>query len=169
MVKIDNHQAEYFMFCFMVADLQRALKTNFKSGRMGFETADYLEFFENMPAALLPEYRRKRSYLSSILSKNEHCRDDIYNKQLFFRTRQGFYIPSLLIEVEHENTWVNLYDLLGITELMIDDSSDYYDRLRVLEGYKNLLADNTPRTTVEIDAMKHKMSMDLLKERYNME
>ncbi len=169
MVKIDNHQAEYFMFCFMIADLQRALKTNFKSGRMGFETADYLEFFENMPAALLPEYRRKRSYLSSILSKNEHYRDDIYNKQLFFRTRQGFYIPSLLIEVEHENTWVNLYDLLGITELMIDDYSDYYDRLRVLEGYKNLLADNTPRTTVEIDAMKYKITMDILRERYNME
>ncbi|MEY4927724.1 MAG: hypothetical protein RI894_2160, partial [Bacteroidota bacterium] len=107
LIKIDNHQAEYFMFSFMVADLHRAISNKFLIAKIGFETADFLAFFENMPPALLPEYRRKRSYLSSILSKNEHAREDSYNKQLFFRTRLGYYVPNPALEVEYEDKWVN--------------------------------------------------------------
>ena len=52
------------------------------------EFMDYIEF---MPEVILPEYRRKRQYVNSILSKNEVDRDDKYNRMLFRRKSRGVY------------------------------------------------------------------------------
>ncbi|MCB9295990.1 MAG: hypothetical protein H6559_23125 [Lewinellaceae bacterium] len=52
---------------------------------------DFMLFIEEMPRGLLPDYRRKRQYVNSILSKNEVDRDDPYNKKLFVRRARGCY------------------------------------------------------------------------------
>lgn len=52
---------------------------------------DFMLFIEEMPRNMLPEYRRKRQYVNSILSKNEVDRDDPYNKKLFVRRSRGCY------------------------------------------------------------------------------
>jgi UvrD/REP helicase N-terminal domain len=167
LIKIDAHQAEYFMFSFMLADLQRAITNKFKIGKIGYETADFLEFFENMPASLLPEYRRKRSYLSSILSKNEFLRADIYNKKLFYRTRQGFYIPNPIAEVEYEGNWVNLYELMGIFELALSEEFDYMGMVEMFEYYKTLIIENPAISAAELDKMKSDYSFKVIKKRFN--
>ena len=52
---------------------------------------DFIQFIEEMPSALLPDYRRKRQYVNSILSKHEVNRDDPYNRKLFIRRSRGCY------------------------------------------------------------------------------
>ncbi|HKK75707.1 MAG TPA: UvrD-helicase domain-containing protein [Saprospiraceae bacterium] len=52
---------------------------------------DFMLFIEEMPASLLPDYRRKRQYVNSILSKHEANRDDPYNRKLFIRRSRGCY------------------------------------------------------------------------------
>ncbi|MEM1124768.1 MAG: ankyrin repeat domain-containing protein, partial [Bacteroidota bacterium] len=52
---------------------------------------DFMEIIEEMPPAILPDYRRKRQYVNSILSKNEVSRKDPYNKKLFIRRSRGCY------------------------------------------------------------------------------
>jgi len=52
---------------------------------------DFMQFIEEMPPSLLPDYRRKRQYVNSILSKHEVNRDDPYNRKLFVRRSRGCY------------------------------------------------------------------------------
>ena len=77
---------------------------------MGFWGFGALAHF---PEHILPARRKKRPYISSILSKNEVSRDDKYNRKLFLRVKRGHYIinPGLSQRVEGE--WQNIYALLS--------------------------------------------------------
>jgi len=69
---------------------------------------------QHIPNSILPERRKKRAYLSSILAKNEINKDDRHNRKLFYRVLRGAYIfnPGLALKVEEE--WVNIYNLLTV-------------------------------------------------------
>lgn len=127
LVKIDSHQAEYLMFNFMFATL-RAQMIKASSGQRyyygdelnmpTFQTKDFLAFYEGLSEAVLPEYRRRRQYLSSILGKNEIFGGDKYNKQLFLRIKQGHYLPNPDLSILIEDQWVNIYDLIDLSEII---------------------------------------------------
>ncbi len=70
-----------------------------KIKEIGISLDDFIDFFEKMPTIILAKYRKKRSYISSILSNNEIDRVFIYNKKLFRRVKRGHYIlnPELKI------------------------------------------------------------------------
>lgn len=57
----------------------------------GMKMNDFMVLIEDMPESILPEYRRKRQYVNSILAKNEVDRDDPYNRFLFKRVSRGCY------------------------------------------------------------------------------
>ena len=82
-----------------------------------FSSGDFVEVLQPFPDAVVPERRKKRAYISSILSKNEVDRDDKYNRKLFRRIKHGHYIinPKLAVWVEGE--WRNIYDLLSLDAL----------------------------------------------------
>lgn len=124
LLKIDSHQAEYFMFSFMFATFRSRIMTlerkklNYLAQfDIAFQTDTFLKYMENIPQQVLPEYRKQRSYVSSILSKNELFREDKYNKKLFMRLRQGEYVFNPQIEMQVEDEWVNVYELIGIEDL----------------------------------------------------
>jgi hypothetical protein len=114
LVKVDEHLMEYFMLNYMLALLSEVISYKSLSSYPGFETADLLRALENYPAPLMPEYRKKRSYLSSILSKNEIHRTDPYNKHLFIRIMRGYYLPNPCLEIQVAHQWVNIYDATGV-------------------------------------------------------
>ncbi|KOR31086.1 hypothetical protein TI04_02630 [Achromatium sp. WMS2] len=60
----------------------------------------------------VPKRRKKRSYISSILSKNEVFRDGPYNRQLFLRISRVKYIINPKVAVRIAGEWHNIYDLL---------------------------------------------------------
>jgi hypothetical protein len=122
LVKLDSHQAEYLMLQYMIAVLRPHIQLGLTGSFIdrsypSFQSADFIAFFEGLSLQVVPEYRRKRPYISSILSKNEVSRDDKYNKMLFLRTRTGHYIPNPSMELAVEDEWVNLYELINIEEL----------------------------------------------------
>jgi hypothetical protein len=90
----------------------------------GFETADFLAAVEHYPHHIMPEYRKRRAYISSILSKNEIFRNDPYNRQLFLRIRHGYYIINPILEVETDEGWKNIYDVLQVMHLEKTGSPD---------------------------------------------
>lgn len=63
---------------------------------------DFLEVIEEIPAPILPDYRRKRQYVSGILSKNERDRDDKYNKHFLIRRSRGRYDLNPAAELRWE-------------------------------------------------------------------
>lgn len=81
---------------FFVANLLNALRLDVFNltdplARQCLLINDFLEVIEEIPAPILPDYRRKRQYVSSILSKNEKDRGDRYNKRFLIRRSRGCY------------------------------------------------------------------------------
>lgn len=136
MIKIDNHQAEFFMLNYMIATLRSVMIEKIQFSIPGFETSDFLKVLDLYPPSVIAAYRRKRSYLSSILSKNENFREDKYNKRIFFRIKQGFYLPNPLMEIMMDDEWVNIYKLAGIDDLLtsqepwLKNLGDYIERIQ---------------------------------------
>ena len=117
LIKLDKHQMEFFMLNMMIALFYRILPKKVINMGGAFSSQDFVDAVEHMPNSVLPERRKKRAYLSSILSKNEFTRDGKDNRKLFFRIKHGHYLfnPDLALKVEDE--WVNVYDLLSIDKL----------------------------------------------------
>ncbi|QFY44839.1 hypothetical protein F6R98_21210 [Candidatus Methylospira mobilis] len=118
LVRIDRHLSEYFLFQTMWA----LFKFCFSRGRWGeppaFDTKALLAAYELAPLSVLPEHRRKRPYLSGVLSRNEVERDYAYNRRLFQRVRTGWYQfnPALSVRVKNgeEEAWTPVYAALNL-------------------------------------------------------
>lgn len=109
LIKLDNKHMEFFVF-----NLMQVLTAN-KSYCQGFRTEDFLKPLDRFPENVLLARRKKRSYLSSIFSKNEINRDDKYNRKLFLRVSHGRYILNRDLEIKTEKEeWRNVYELMDI-------------------------------------------------------
>ena len=124
LLKIDNHQAEFLMLNFMISTLRTKIiagttkRSRFEGGEIPvYQTQDYLDFYEGLSSHVVADYRKVRSYLSSILSKNEVNREDKYNKKLFIRIQQGMYLPNPLLEILVGEEWINIYDLIDMDDI----------------------------------------------------
>lgn len=123
LVKIDNHQAEYVIFNFFMSILTFQIREGaINSGTFHFENSDVFTFFEGLSNHIVPKFRKKKAYISSILAKNERNKEDKYNKKLFLRIQNGLYILNPKIEINVANSWVKLYDLVNIN--LLYDSMD---------------------------------------------
>ncbi|OYV75730.1 MAG: hypothetical protein B7Z66_11575 [Chromatiales bacterium 21-64-14] len=112
LVKLDNRQAEFLLFNLMMAMFYIRLGQKIIDIGGAFQAGDFAAVLEHFPDSLVPERRKRRAYLSGILSKNEVRRQGPYNRKLFFRLRQGYYIlnPTLRLRVDGE--WRALHELL---------------------------------------------------------
>ncbi len=112
LIKLDSHLMEYLMLSLAMALFYQRLGSNWVRQHGLLSSGDFVEALEHFPESLVPARRKKRAYISSILSKNEVSRDDRYNRKLFIRIRQGHYLfnPSLALKVEGQ--WRNIYQLL---------------------------------------------------------
>ena len=100
LVKLDAHTMEYFLFSVMLSLMHMQLNAlDGYSMFDGLATDDFLMYAESFPEDVLTEQRKRRAYVSSVLSRNEVDRDYAYNRRIFLRMRQGHYIlnPALKI------------------------------------------------------------------------
>ena len=119
LIKLGSHLMEFFLVQSMLAIFPRILRyktTNwfYTSSNPIFESGDFFFAVGEFPEYVLPERRKKRSYISSILSKNEVFRDAPYNRHLFLRVQTGNYILNPLMDVFINDSWINVYDLLDV-------------------------------------------------------
>jgi len=130
--KILPQSMEYLLFSVMMGNTYRVIGLRDPFLSNGVFTAKLLED-ELASFAILPDYRKKRQYISSILSKNERDREGRYNKKLFKRLKRGCYIinPRLLIRVGEQ--WKPVYKLLDLNMLTpvvfgLATVDEYYER-----------------------------------------
>jgi hypothetical protein len=115
LIKIDVQRMEFFLVNAMMAVAY--LKHGKRFLHSTFKVDDFLIPLEHFPASVMPERRKRRAYISSILAKNEINRQVIYNRKLFLRVERGHYIlnPHLLIKINED--WINIYKLLNLDEI----------------------------------------------------
>lgn len=112
LIKIDQYLMEYFILNLVLVInncLKKQVKGVGKLPRPVFTAGDILSAIEQLPTGILPSYRTKRAYISSILSKNEIDKDDKYNRKLFIRVAHGSYIINPDIEIKYDEQWYPIY------------------------------------------------------------
>lgn len=126
LLKIDSHQAEFLMLNYMIGALRTHLVyriyTEYDYNLRAFleptfQANDFIDFFYGLSPNVITENRQQRSYISSILSKNEVNSADKYNKRIFLRIKNGHYLPNPSMEVFLNEEWINLYDLIDFKEI----------------------------------------------------
>lgn len=121
LVKIDARNMEFFLLNCLIAqfvDLVQDVGTlAARFVKFGFTAADLTNDFARIPDTILPEYRKRQTYISSILAKNEIRSSSPYSRRLLLRAQRGQYILNPAIELELDGKFVNVCDLLGIDEL----------------------------------------------------
>ncbi len=118
LIKIDNHKIEYFLFHFFVS-LQSILVKE-KKNRWepdGVAASNIENAASEYPENVLPDYRKKRSYISANLAKNEIDSSNPWNRKLFIRIERGFYVLNPDLEIFIENQWRNVYDIMRIEKI----------------------------------------------------
>lgn len=117
LVKLDKRLMEFFMLQSMIALFQEVARIKTQYSIPAFQTGDFVHALRFFPEHVIPERRKKRAYLTSILAKNEVHRNDPYNRKLFARVRHGYYIINPSLEIEVNGEWIAIYDLMGVALL----------------------------------------------------
>lgn len=109
LIKIHPHKMEYFLFYFALTFLKLLprLRGEPREGHSYIVSAAAIEpILQLLPETMLPPYRRRRPYISSILSKNEATRDHPYNHKLFKRLSRGCYTINPELKIKVQDQWV---------------------------------------------------------------
>lgn len=114
LIRIDRNQMEYTLINLLKVSLWFWLAKR-PADKPSFRAQELLELLELFPDHLIPARRKKRPYVSSMLSKNEIYRQDPYNRSLFLRERLGCYYINPGLELWSYGRWISFYSLLGLS------------------------------------------------------
>jgi len=154
LVKLDQRLMEYLMLCIAMVLFYQRLGENWAMRGRLLSAADVENILAHFPESVVPARRKKRNYISSILSKNEINRDDRYNRKLFLRWRRGEYIINPQLALRVEGDWRKIYDVLQPQRLgaelrdpirwgqhVYDPNSSAEHALTQLRGYLKTLSE----------------------------
>lgn len=119
LVKLDKRLMETFMLYFLTASFYRVLGPAIASRGHAFSARELVTTLERLPDSVLPPRRKQRTYVSSILSKNEINRDDRYNRRLFLRMQRGEYILNPRLKLRSGDRWLPIHDVFPLQDLGI--------------------------------------------------
>lgn len=127
LVRLDRHQPEYQLLQWMWA-LSGQAWTGTESSHTGFAAATLLAGWQSAPDSVVPAKRKRRTYLTSVLARNEASSDYAWNRQLFRRLRHGWYwfAEGLGVRVREggEERWVDHRERLGL-RLLLESATDH--------------------------------------------
>ena len=95
---------------------------------------DLLAVGVRLPFEALRPDRRRREYLSGVLSRNEVDRDYPYNRRLFLRTSHGRYVLNPRLEVRSGESFTPVYDAMGLRPMASLGLPRYVDALALIDG-----------------------------------
>ncbi|MCG2661532.1 MAG: hypothetical protein L6437_14960 [Kiritimatiellae bacterium] len=146
LIKIDRHMMEFFLLHSMMALFQEILRVKIKSKIPAFETGDFVHALKHFPEPIIPQRRRRRAYLTAVLARNEIFRVGFdYNRKLFVRVYRGYYLPNPSMDIEVDERWVNIYDLLRTDVLAREkDDKNLQYLLEVLARVREKIRKNAP-------------------------
>lgn len=124
LIMIKQQSMEYFLLNLLSSLFYRYLGPALSSFRRtpGFSAGMLAECVAQLPERVLTHRRKRRDYITSILSKNEIHRDHLYNRKLFLRMDRGFYVVNPQLQLRIEGTWYPYYQLFCLDDLGVRPS-----------------------------------------------
>jgi len=109
LIKIDASRAEYLLFNLILTFYRELmcyeLTNNVIEWMDGIRSIDIVKLVEKLPTSIWPAYRKKQSYISSLLSRNEVNSNYSPNRKLFKRVARGYYIINPSLKVKTTTGW----------------------------------------------------------------
>ncbi len=141
LIKIDRSQGEFLLFHLFFVLLRRRINHQLPDD-IPLTAVILSDVTAKLPDGIVPTFRKKRTYISSLLSKNEIDSTNPYGRKLFSRKRTGRYIlnPGLAVRLKEE--WVDIYRLAGL-ELLSHIGSESGGRFRA--GLLSLISVDEPQ------------------------
>ncbi|AWP24753.1 hypothetical protein C4901_16695 [Acidiferrobacter sp. SPIII_3] len=106
LVRLEKHQAEYFLFQTLWALIPNAPVDH--GLVLGFRRGLLERVWARLPDIIVPPNRKQGPYISGLLARNEINRDYAYNRRLFVRAQQGVYLLQshlYLRDPDREGEW----------------------------------------------------------------
>ena len=108
LIKIDSSQGEFLLFHIFFAALHQRINYQ-KYYLVPLTAVELAEIAAALPDSVIPDYRKKRAYISALLSKNEIGSTNMYCKKLFRRKRTGHYILNPKLAIRMKEKWIDIY------------------------------------------------------------
>ena len=130
LIKIDAKQGEFLLFHVFFALFHHQMNSRWPI-HVPIKAAHLTDMIERLPESVIPAYRKKRTYTSSLLSKNETDSTNPYGRKLFTRKRTGWYVLNPKLSVRYEDEWIELYRHAGLEliEAIGRGSSGYFSKM----------------------------------------
>jgi len=140
LIKIDASQGEFLLYQLFFSVLHEQLLSSSYIDWVALTAVKLSKMILSLPDSVTPAYRRKRQYLSSLLSKNETDSANPYGRKLFKRFRQGYYILNPKLAVLHKDEWVPLYRYAGL-DILEKTATDVDEKFQAIvdqiHGWEN--------------------------------
>ncbi len=120
LVKIDRRQGEFLPFHIFFAAFGPLISRGYTSVFDGcaeivpLPAVAVADIVESLPGSVIPDYRKKRTYISGLLSKNELDSANPYGKKLFARKNRGHYILNPGLSIRQKEDWIDIYNHANI-------------------------------------------------------
>jgi hypothetical protein len=139
LLKLDRTSVEYLLLNVMIASFHTLLGDRIVLGGGAYTSRDIERLLEHLPVTLVPSSRKRRAYLSGVLSRNEMDRAGPYNRRLLVRVKRGHYAISPRLSVRVGEGWYPIYTLLSLDTLnyrhagVSDPIADYAEKRAQVE------------------------------------
>ena len=127
LVKIANHKMEFFLLQLFMNEQDAIIGDKYEYESDGVKATDITYVVQYYNENILQDFRKKNTYISSILSKNEVSGNSKYNNKIFLRLERGFYIVNPNVEIMNDGNWVNIYELSNMHPFEIQSEEDKFN------------------------------------------
>lgn len=118
MIKIDPHHGLFLVFYAFIARgaelFRHDTSRTWRPFTIGLGSAEIAEFLQDFPTRQVPEYRKRRAYVSSLLSRHEYARTEY--RRLFVRIERGKYLLNPELQILLGNYWVWINDFCRVRQ-----------------------------------------------------
>ncbi len=123
LIKIDSRQGEFLLFNLFFVKMPSIV--NYIKKTSTLSAVEISKMISNFPESVIPEYRKKRQYISALLAKNEINSSNPYCMKLFKRVKRGYYVLNSDIKIRYKDEWIDIYHFSGIETIYRIISEDH--------------------------------------------
>ncbi len=154
LVKLDNSQGEFMLFHIFFVLLPHRINYLLPE-KVALTAVQLSEMASLLPDSVIVDYRKRRQYISGLLSKNETDSTNPYSRKLFRRKGRGYYILNPSIQIRQKDYWHDIYKFTGIELLARIISSDTEDAYQLF--IQRLMEQREEEKEIPIPSKKPKM------------
>ena len=121
LIKIDSHKIEYLLINLFIAVQSVILRQKRYYQSMGIMIDDIIGNIQHFSETVIPQYRKKREYLLSLLAKHEIDSYNPYNKKIFKRIERGSYLLNPVLQILRNEQWVSVSSITGNQDISEDE------------------------------------------------